>query len=152
MPTINPYHFSHHTTRKFYSVDRHNRLKVTAEPGQALHYGLELEDEWSAADADNSVKKTLCWVEYQIVHGTKSHPAYGDCFQDSFSWDWEDTVATAKFNREGLSPYDRAHQIVSAQRVEIEVEVEATPEEAYNDWTLACVGNADYVEFIDSAR
>lgn len=45
MPTINPYHFSHHTTRKFYSVDRHNRLKVTTEPGQALHYGLELETE-----------------------------------------------------------------------------------------------------------
>lgn len=117
-----------------------------------LARAAELEDEWSAADADNSVKKTLCWVEYQIVHGTKSHPAYGDCFQDSFSWDWEDTVATAKFNREGLSPYDRERQIVSAQRVEIEVDVGATPEEAYNDWALACMGDADYVEFIDSAH
>lgn len=135
-----------------------------------------LEDEWSAADGENiedimdkiadalgvaiyerdvakpTVKRTLCWVETQKVYGPKSHRSYGDCFQDSFSWDWDETLSTAKHVPEWSSPYDRERQIVSAQRVEIEVDVGATPEEAHNDWALACMGDADYVEFIDSAH
>lgn len=39
-----------------------------------------------------------------------------------------------------------------AKAAGLEDEWSAAPEEAYNDWALACMGDADYVEFIDSAH